>query len=92
MSGNRFSLPNASIMLNQPRSRARGQASDIAIKAQEIINNRKVTNSFLVCAISHLKKQWSMVSLIKYCIRKNSEYKHLNLLISFNKFDFIAFY
>ena len=45
--GNRFSLPNSSIMLNQPRSRARGQASDIAIKANEIINNRKVTNSFL---------------------------------------------
>lgn len=45
--GNRFALPNASIMLNQPRSRARGQASDIAIKAKEIINNRKVTNEFL---------------------------------------------
>ena len=47
MIGNRFSLPNASIMLNQPRSRARGQATDIAIKANEIISNRKVTNSFL---------------------------------------------
>jgi ATP-dependent Clp protease protease subunit len=45
--GNRFSLPNASIMLNQPRSRARGQASDVAIKAREIVNNRKVTNGFL---------------------------------------------
>jgi ATP-dependent Clp protease, protease subunit len=45
--GNRFALPNASIMLNQPRSRARGQASDVAIKAREIINNRKVTNEFL---------------------------------------------
>ena len=45
--GNRFSLPNASIMLNQPRSRARGQASDVAIKAREIINNRRVTNEFL---------------------------------------------
>lgn len=45
--GNRFALPNASIMLNQPRSRARGQASDVAIKAREILNNRKVTNEFL---------------------------------------------
>lgn len=45
--GNRFSLPNASIMLNQPRSRARGQASDVAIKAKEILSNRKVTNQFL---------------------------------------------
>ena len=45
--GNRFALPNASIMLNQPRSRARGQASDVAIKAREVINNRRVTNEFL---------------------------------------------
>lgn len=48
--GNRFALPNASIMLNQPRSRARGQASDIAIKARETINNRRVTNEFLAQA------------------------------------------
>lgn len=45
--GNRFSLPNASIMLNQPRSRARGQATDVAIKAREILVNRRVTNEFL---------------------------------------------
>lgn len=45
--GQRFSLPNSSIMLNQPRSRARGQASDIAIKAKETLNNRRVTNEFL---------------------------------------------
>jgi ATP-dependent Clp protease protease subunit len=48
--GNRFALPNSSIMLNQPRSRARGQASDVAIKAKEIANNRKVTNTFLARA------------------------------------------
>ena len=30
--GQRYSLPNGSIMLHQPRSLARGQASDIAIK------------------------------------------------------------
>lgn len=45
--GNRLSLPNASIMLNQPRSRARGQATDIAIKAREVLNNRRITNEFL---------------------------------------------
>jgi len=48
--GNRMSLPNASILLNQPRSRARGQASDVAIKAKETINNRRVTNEFLAKA------------------------------------------
>ena len=45
--GNRFALPNASIMLNQPKSRVGGQASDVAIKAKEIMSNRKVTNEFL---------------------------------------------
>lgn len=48
--GNRFSLPNASIMLNQPRSRARGQASDIAIRAREVLSNRRTTNEFLAKA------------------------------------------
>lgn len=36
--GHRSALPNASIMLHQPRSQARGQASDIAIKAREVSN------------------------------------------------------
>lgn len=49
--GNRMSLPNASIMLNQPKSRAQGQATDVAIKAREIINNRKTTNEFF-CKVS----------------------------------------
>jgi ATP-dependent Clp protease protease subunit len=48
--GNRFALPNASIMLNQPRSRAQGQATDVSIKAKEILNNRKVTNEWLAKA------------------------------------------
>jgi ATP-dependent Clp protease protease subunit len=34
--GQRYSLPNGSIMLHQPRSLARGQASDIAIKVRKI--------------------------------------------------------
>jgi len=41
--GRRFALPNATILLNQPRSMARGQASDIAIKAREVAHNRKTT-------------------------------------------------
>merc|ERR1712151_659065 len=39
--GNRYALPNATILLNQPRSMARGQASDIAIKAREVAQNRR---------------------------------------------------
>lgn len=41
--GNRFALPNACILLNQPRTQAQGQASDIAIKAREVVHNRKIT-------------------------------------------------
>lgn len=48
--GKRCTLPNASIMLHQPRSQARGQASDIAIKAREVLTNRKVTCSLIAKA------------------------------------------
>mmetsp|Transcript_38965 Transcript_38965/g.51386 ORF Transcript_38965/g.51386 Transcript_38965/m.51386 type:complete len:289 (+) Transcript_38965:124-990(+) len=45
--GHRQCLPNASIMLHQPRSQARGQATDIAIKAREVLHNRKVAIDML---------------------------------------------
>lgn len=48
--GKRFSLPNATILLNQPRSMARGQASDIAIKAREVAHNRRKTCELLATA------------------------------------------
>ncbi|MBF2098956.1 MAG: ATP-dependent Clp protease proteolytic subunit [Gloeomargaritaceae cyanobacterium C42_A2020_066] len=38
--GSRASLPNASIVLHQPRAYARGQASDIQIRAKEVLANR----------------------------------------------------
>merc|ERR1719451_225668 len=48
--GKRFCLPTASIMLHQPRSQARGQASDIAIRAKEVMANRKVSCELLARA------------------------------------------
>ena len=39
--GQRASLPNASIVLHQPRSGARGQATDIQIRAQEVLHNKR---------------------------------------------------
>merc|ERR1712071_389204 len=48
--GRRFALPNATILLNQPKSMARGQASDIAIKAREVAQNRKTTCELLAQA------------------------------------------
>jgi ATP-dependent Clp protease protease subunit len=38
--GYRASLPNASIVLRQPKSYARGQATDIEIQAREVARNR----------------------------------------------------
>jgi len=40
--GKRACLPNSSMMLQQPMSQARGQASDIKIKAQEVLAARDV--------------------------------------------------
>lgn len=37
----RAALPNATIMLHQPRGSAQGPASDIAIKAKEVLYNRR---------------------------------------------------
>jgi len=48
--GKRFALPNATILLNQPKSMARGQASDIAIKAREVAHNRRKTCELLATA------------------------------------------
>lgn len=39
--GRRFALPNSRVMVHQPLGGARGQATDIEIHAQEILNLRK---------------------------------------------------
>ena len=41
---NRFSLPNTRFLLHQPMGGARGQASDIAIEAEEILKMRQRLN------------------------------------------------
>ncbi|MFM7228092.1 MAG: ATP-dependent Clp protease proteolytic subunit, partial [Cyanobacteriota bacterium] len=38
--GHRAALPHASIVLHQPRSGARGQATDIQIRAKEVLQNK----------------------------------------------------
>jgi ATP-dependent Clp protease protease subunit len=48
--GQRFALPNATILLNQPRSMARGQATDIAIKAREVAHNRRTMCELIASA------------------------------------------
>ncbi len=45
--GYRASLPHATIVLNQPRSGARGQATDIQIRAKEVLANRQAMFNIL---------------------------------------------
>jgi ATP-dependent Clp protease protease subunit len=45
--GCRASLPNASIILHQPKSYAQGQATDIQIRAKEVLANKATTLDIL---------------------------------------------
>jgi ATP-dependent Clp protease protease subunit len=45
--GKRFALPHARIMIHQPLGGAQGQASDIAIQAQEILRMKAELNAIL---------------------------------------------
>lgn len=45
--GKRFALPNSEIMIHQPSSGARGQATDIAIHAEQIIKTKKKLSEIL---------------------------------------------
>ncbi|KAJ3345440.1 hypothetical protein HDU91_007354 [Kappamyces sp. JEL0680] len=46
--GSRIILPHARVMVHQPSGGAAGQASDIAIHAQEILKTRKILNGLYV--------------------------------------------
>jgi ATP-dependent Clp protease protease subunit len=45
--GKRYALPHARIMIHQPLGGAQGQASDIAIQAEEILRMKKELNEIL---------------------------------------------
>jgi ATP-dependent Clp protease protease subunit len=45
--GKRYSLPNSRIMIHQPLGGAQGQATDIAIQAEEILRLKKSLNEML---------------------------------------------
>jgi len=50
--GKRIALPNAKIMIHQPLGGAQGQASDIAIVANEILKTKKRLNEILAANTS----------------------------------------
>ena len=45
--GKRFALPNAEIMIHQPLGGARGQATDIKIQAERILQSKEQLNKML---------------------------------------------
>jgi len=45
--GSRASLPHATIVLNQPRTGTQGQATDIQIRAKEVLDNKRTTLEIL---------------------------------------------
>jgi ATP-dependent Clp protease protease subunit len=55
--GKRFSLPNSKILIHQPLGGVEGQASDIAIEAEEILKMKDTLNSMLAKATGQTKSQ-----------------------------------
>ncbi|KAG8538077.1 hypothetical protein GDO81_023339 [Engystomops pustulosus] len=56
--GMRHSLPNSRIMIHQPSGGARGQATDIAIQAEEILKLKKQINDIYA---KHTRQQLSVI-------------------------------
>jgi len=60
--GHRAALPHASIVLHQPRSGARGQATDIQIRANEVLHNKQAMLEILSNNTGRSVKQLSQDS------------------------------
>jgi len=55
--GKRYALPNARIMIHQPLGGAQGQATDIAIQAQEILRMKEQLNKIMAKNCGKTPKQ-----------------------------------
>jgi ATP-dependent Clp protease protease subunit len=55
--GKRYALPNSKILIHQPLGGVQGQASDIAIEAEEILQMKSTLNSMLAKATGQKKTQ-----------------------------------
>jgi ATP-dependent Clp protease, protease subunit len=55
--GKRFALPNSKILIHQPLGGTEGQASDIAIEAEEILQMKDTLNGMLAKATGQKKSQ-----------------------------------
>lgn len=66
--GHRFSLPHGRIMIHQPLGGARGQASDIQIQANEILDLKKQLNQIYV---NHAAKDMTLEQIAEATDRDN---------------------
>lgn len=55
--GKRYVLPNSRVMIHQPMTGVEGQASDIAITAEQILKTKKILTDMLVSATGQKKEQ-----------------------------------
>jgi ATP-dependent Clp protease protease subunit len=55
--GKRYALPNSKILIHQPLGGVQGQASDIAIEAEEILKMKDTLNQMLAKATGQTKSQ-----------------------------------
>ena len=55
--GKRYTLPHSRIMIHQPLGGARGQATDIAIEAKEILRLREIADELLAEATGQSKEK-----------------------------------
>ncbi|OJU73430.1 MAG: ATP-dependent Clp endopeptidase, proteolytic subunit ClpP [Alphaproteobacteria bacterium 40-19] len=82
--GKRFALPNARIMVHQPLGGVQGQASDIAIHAQEILNLKKKLSELYALHTGQ------SLAVIERCMERDSffsaqealEFGHIDHVIS----------
>lgn len=85
--GQRAALPNSTIMIHQPRTQARGQASDIAIKAREVLYNRKQCFEIIAKTSGQsLEKVMKDASRTKYLTPQEAvEYGIIDKILESNK-------
>jgi ATP-dependent Clp protease protease subunit len=84
--GQRAALPHSSIVLHQPRSGARGQATDIQIRAKEVLHNKRAMLEILSENTGRSVEQLSKDSRMSYLTPEQAvEYGLIDRVLSSRK-------